>query len=165
MEEQLKKLQVCVYIIIALLVVNTIALFASLKDTDKVESSEGTGETYDYDASMFTEINADEYMDALNDEEAKVVYLGRSTCGFCIQFLPTLQQAQKDYGYTTLYVDTDKITNDDLTKIIGTMGIDITEFGTPTTAIVKNGKVIAKQIGYTDYATFTSLLEENGFTK
>lgn len=165
MEDTLKKLQVCVYIIIALLVVDTIALFASLQDAPKNTSSEDQEESLNYDVSMFTEIDAEEYMDALNGNDLEVVYLGRPTCGYCIQFLPSLQQAQKEYGYKTLYINTDTLSDDDLTKILNTMEIDISEFGTPTTVVVKGGKVIEKQIGYTYYSTFAALLESAGFKK
>ncbi len=166
MEEQLKKLQICVYIIIALLLINTIALFASLKDpSEKEVTNTGNNESYSYDVSMFTEIDADGYMDALNGEELQVVYLGRPTCGYCIQFLPYLKQAQAEYGYTTLYIDTDEISNDDLTRVLETMGLELSTFGTPTIALVHNGEVVDMQIGYTEYSSFASLLENNGFTK
>lgn len=166
MEEQLKKLQICVYIIIALLLINTIALFASLKDpSEKEVTNTGNNESYSYDVSMFTEIDADGYMDALNGEELRVVYLGRPTCGYCIQFLPYLKQAQAEYGYTTLYIDTDEISNDDLTRVLETMGLELSTFGTPTIALVHNGEVVDMQIGYTEYSSFASLLENNGFTK
>ena len=59
MEQQLKKLQVCVYIIIVLLFVNTIALFASLKDPSDTTTDTESEETYEYDVSMFDEISAD----------------------------------------------------------------------------------------------------------
>ena len=166
MEGQLKKLQICVYIIIALLFIDTIALFASLKDPSEEEKVNTEGnESYSYDVSMFTEIDADGYMNALNGEELQVVYLGRPTCGYCIQFLPYLKQAQKEYSYKTLYIDTDKISNDDLTKVLETMGIELSSFGTPTVALIHNGKVVDMQIGYTEYSQFASLLEKNGFTK
>lgn len=166
MEQQLKKLQVCVYIVIALLLVNTIALFASLKDpSDKVEEKESE-ETYDYDVSMFDTINADEFEKAYKGSELQVVYFGRATCGYCVQFLPVLQQAQADYGYTTLYVDIDTIDSDGIEKITGLDSYLSETYGqTPSVLLVKDGKIVDKQLGYTDYSTFASMLETNGFTK
>lgn len=166
-EEKLKKLQLCVYIIIALLLVNSIALFASLGDpkTNTNTSGSDSEESYEYDISMFKEVDKDGYMDVFNKDEINVVYLGRATCGYCVQFLPTLQKAQEDYGYKTLYIDTDKISNDDLIAILKTMDLDYDSFGTPTTAVVKNGKVLDTQIGYSDYETFVSMLIEQGIAK
>ena len=166
MEQQLKKLQVCAYIIIALLLINTIALFASLKDpnTNTETDTDETGTTYDYDVSMFTTIDEDEFVDTYNGSELSVVYFGRSTCGYCVQFLPVLQQAQSDYGYKTLYVDIEKVS--DSTKITNLDSFFESYYGlTPTVVLVKDGKVIDSQVGYTDYSTFASFLEDNGFTK
>lgn len=163
MEEQLRKLQTCAYIIIVLLLVNTIALFASLKDP-KEEISNESEETYDYDVSMFDAIDEDEFVDVYNGSELSVVYFGRSTCGYCVQFLPNLQQAQAEYGYTTLYVDIEAVV--DSTKITELDSFFEDNYGaTPIVVLVQNGEVVASQVGYTDYSTFASLLEENGFTK
>ena len=168
-EKKLKNLQLLVGIVLVVLLFNTILLCIALKDpsesTTTTSNNSDSTETYEYDVSMFNEVDLDEYKEELNKDELNVVYIGRSTCGYCVQFLPILQQAQADYNYTTLYVDTDKISNDDLTAILDTMEIDISTFGTPTTAILKNGEVIDVQIGYVDYSSFVSMLEENGFTK
>ena len=163
MEEQLKKLQVCVYIIIALLLVNTIALFAAIKDP-ATTGTDDTEESYDYDVSMFETIDADEFVEAYNGDELKVVYFGRSTCGYCIQFLPILQQAQSDYGYTTLYVDIEAIDAAGETKIMELDSFFEENYGsTPITVLVKNGEIVDYEIGYVEYSTFTAMLEENGF--
>ena len=167
MEQQLKKLQVCVYIIIALLLINTIALFASLKDpSDTSTETEETEETYNYDVSMFKTISADEFVEAYNGSELQVVYFGRSTCGYCVQFLPTLQQAQADYGYTTLYVDIEAIGSDGITKITELDSYLSETYGqTPSVVLVQNGQIVDYNLGYTDYESFASMLEVNGFTK
>lgn len=166
-EEKLRKLQNCAYIIIILLVVNTIALFISLGDPKPNTNTSGSEseESYEYDVSMFKEVDKDGYMDAFNKDEINVVYLGRATCGYCVQFLPTLQEAQETYDYKTLYIDTDKLSENDLKAILETMNLDFDTFGTPTTAIVKNGKVLDTQIGYSDYDTFAAMLVENGLAK
>lgn len=164
MEQQLKKLQVCAYIIIALLLVNTIALFASLKDPSEKKVEEENNESYDYDVSMFETISADEFEKAYNGSEVQVVYFGRATCGYCVQFLPVLQQAQSDYGYKTLYVDIDVIDSAGIEKITGLDSYLSETYGqTPSVVLVQNGKILDKQLGYTDYSTFASMLEKNGF--
>jgi len=165
MEQQLKKLQICVYVIIAILLVNTIALFAAMKDpSESLKSETNTGETSEYDVSMFETISADELVKAYNGEETKVVYFGRSTCGFCVQFLPVLQQAQKEYGYKTLYVDIDSIDSNGQTKIMELDSFFEENYGvTPITVLVRNGEIVDSKIGYVDYGTFTAMLDENGF--
>ena len=52
----------------------------------------------EYDVSMFTEITAEELINLYNGEEKALIYIGRPTCGYCVAFLPALQQAQKYCG-------------------------------------------------------------------
>ena len=170
MEQQLKKLQICVYIIIGLLLVNTIALFAAVKDpsveNEKETPKEETESTGEYDVSMFTTIDADGVVNAFNDDEMSVVYFGRATCGYCVQFLPVLQQAQSEYGYKTKYVDISTISEDEITKITSLDSFFENYYGsTPIVVLLKDGKVVDYQLGYTDYSTFASMLENNGFEK
>lgn len=164
-ESKLKRIEALIYVIIIVLVVDTIVLFAQAQDKEVTETTTEETET-EYDVSMFQSINADEFVDAYNGSELKVVYFGRSTCGYCIQFLPVLQQAQKDYDYKTLYVDITTINSDGVNKI-GQLDTFFSEnYGrTPMVVLVKDGNIIDKQLGYTDYSTFASLLEKNGFTK
>ena len=167
-KEQIKKLQVCVYIIIGLLLVNTIALFAAIKDpaATKTENETETEESYEYDVSMFEAIDVDGFVEAFKDDELSVVYFGRATCGYCVQFLPVLQQAQSEYKYKTLYVDISTISTDESTKITELDSFLAENYGaTPIVVLLKDGKIVDYQRGYSDYSTYTSMLEKNGFTK
>ena len=49
---------------------------------------------------------------ALFDEDGThVLYIGRSTCSVCIQFVPILNEVQQDLGFTTNYLDVDTFSN------------------------------------------------------
>jgi predicted bacteriocin transport accessory protein len=166
--EILNKILLCLYAIIVILVVNTTILL--LKDV-KVGSntSESESET-EYDTSMFTSITTDTLEEAVSGDNVQVVYIGRSTCGFCVKFLPTLQQAQKDYNYTTLYLDITTVTTTEQQNKIFAFdneeGFISDNFGaTPMVLIMKDGKLIDGWLGYDEYSAFASWLEENGFTK
>lgn len=173
-EEKISKLLKCAYIIIALLVVDTIILLASnvkvTSDTTKQETNEPTEqENVDYDVSMFKEVTMDQVIDLFDSKEAKVIYIGRATCGYCVKFLPVLQQAQKEYGYQTYYYDMDKLTSEDRDKIVkkdnedGFLEENFT--ATPMVLVVKDGKLIGPWVGYSEYDSFAQFLEKYGFEK
>lgn len=167
-KEQIKKLQVCVYIIIGILLLNTVALFAAIKDpaVNNTENETETEESNEYDVSMFETIDADGFVKAFNNDELSVVYFGRATCGYCVQFLPVLQQAQSEYKYKTLYVDISTISTTDAEKITKLDSFLAENYGaTPIVVLLKDGKIVDYQRGYSDYSTYTSMLEKNGFTK
>ena len=173
----LNKLLVCAYITIALLAINTIILFASnvkiTTDNTKTEEKgkgNNTGEetvNTDYDVSMMDTINMDEMIKLFDSKKTQVIYLGRSTCGYCIKFLPVLQQAQKDYDYTTKYFDITTAENGDVDKLLEKDNKD--EFlsknygATPMVLLVKDGKLKDTWVGYSDYDDFAQFLEKNVF--
>ena len=145
-------------------------------------STQSTEETSDYDVSMFTAIDQTKFMANLNEKDIKVTYFGRSTCGYCIQFLPTMKKAQTELNFKMNYVDVTKVdtSSDDytkMTKLINAKTEDINErYGltgtseaykylysfTPMVTVTQNGKLIDVWVGYSDYETFVSWLNEAG---
>ncbi len=173
MEELLKQIRNCLYAIIVILVIITILFIASLNgnssssSSDSSDSNNDTTENIEYDVSMFTSITGDEFIDKVNSSDLQLIYMGRSTCHYCVQFLPVLQKAQSEYGYETLYLDITTVTSEQQEKITN---VDSDFFNenyraTPTVLLVKDGKIVDSQVGYSDYDTFTSFLEKNGYSK
>jgi hypothetical protein len=161
------------YVLIAIAVLVAANLFVNIiknGSTTKADATEEeTDTTSEYDVSMFTEKTTTEAVESIKKGDTEVVYIGRSTCGYCVKFLPILQQAQKEYGYTTTYIDLTKMTSDDQTTLL-TLDNDekyISEnFGyTPMILIFRDGKLVKGWVGYAEYSSFASFLEENGITK
>lgn len=169
--ELLNKILICLYALIAILVINTTILLVKDGSTTSPSSSSGSeSENIDYDVSMFTTVTADTLEDAVEGDTAKIVYIGRDSCGYCVQFLPILQQAQEDYEYETLYLDiTTVTTTEQQDKILAFDNEE--EFlkqnfgGTPMVLLMKDGKMIDTWMGYADYSTYVAWLEENGFAE
>ena len=171
-KDLLKKLLTCAYIVIALLAVNTIiSLTQSSVSSESSESTEKTGteENIEYDVSMFDTVDSNKVVDLFDSEKTQVIYIGRSTCGYCVQFLPVLQKAQEDYGYTTKYLDITTVTTEGQNALLAKDNDEKfleTNYGaTPVVLLVKDGKLVDGWVGYAEYDTFASFLEENGFKK
>lgn len=165
----LNKILICLYAIIMILVVNTTLLVMNGVSTTK-KVNEEKSEDIEYDVSMFKSITADTLEDAVADDKAKIVYIGRSTCGFCVQFLPVLQKAQAEYGYETLYLDITTVKTQEQQDKILAFDND-SEFlkknfgGTPMVLIMKSGELVGTWMGYAEYDSYAKWLEENGFAK
>lgn len=159
------------YILIAITVISAANLIVNIAKNGSVatDSNDETEENTEYDVSMFTEKTTSEAIESIQKGETEIVYIGRSTCGYCVKFLPVLQQAQKEYGYTTTYIDLTKMSSDDRTNLLTLDDEDgyISEnFGyTPMVLIFKDGKLSKGWVGYSEYDAFASFLEENGITK
>lgn len=176
-EKTLKKILTCSYIIIALLSLNTIILICkgnvTLPDGNKTTTTENNTE---YDVSMMESVDLYKILnDVFKREDVQVVYMGRSTCGHCVSFLPTLQKAQESLGYKTVYLDIETVdtTSDEYNEFINkldkeyTMGEEKGTYGsfygyTPAVFLYQNGKMIDGQIGAMEYDDLISWLKENG---
>lgn len=97
-------------------------------------------------------------------EELGVVYYASSTCGYCSLQTPILEEISEAYDMSYLHIDATELTADQREEISEKLDI---EGATPSTVVVKDGKVIAKQEGYldgTDYVEFfksAGVLEED----
>lgn len=169
--EILNKILVCLYAIIVVLVINTtILLVKGNSSSTATTSKEEPQETTEYDVSMFTKVTSDNIKEAVSSDTAKLVYVGRSTCGYCVKFLPVLQKAQDEYKYETLYLDITTITTteqqDKILELDNEEEFLKSNFGgTPMVLLMKNGKIVDTWMGYAEYATYAEWLEKNGFTK
>lgn len=165
------KMLVCLYIIIALLALNIIISAikgsnnSSSNETNKKTTTTTTASTANYDVSSFKAINTDEFIEAFNGSETKLIYLGRPDCGFCIKFVPVLTEVQNGYNFQTLYLDINTVAKDDVNRIIA-LDNDFftgenTAYGyTPMTLIVKDGKIIDSQVGHSSVSTLEALVSK-----
>lgn len=174
----------CLLVIIVLLGLILVVNMTN-KGVTSTNSSDTTEESNEeYDVSMFEELTTTEAIAKINKGDKVVLYIGRPSCGYCVKFLPNLQKAQKEYGYKTVYVDLEKVTSEDQAKwndIGGVLGAyDETcenaenaksadkcgQFGfTPMVVVFENGKIKGDHVGYSDYDSFATFLEDNGFKK
>lgn len=172
-KEVLNKILLCLYAIILILIVNTTVLllkdakWGSGKADDEIGSETNSA---DYDVSMFTRVTSDSLKEATASDEAKIVYIGRATCGYCVTFLPVLQQAQKDYGYETLYLDITTVTTTEqqnqILELDNEEGFLNENFGgTPMVLLMKNSEIVDTWLGAAEYSEYAAWLEENGFAK
>ena len=167
----IKRIITCMYVIIGLLIALGVIMVVVPKSSnwsgtsnDEVNNEEELGE---YDVSMFDSITSDNFKKSVSGDTTKIVYIGRDTCGYCVQFLPILQKAQDAYGYKTLYLDITTITTEEQQQKI--MAFDNEEkfleenFGsTPMVLAFKDGKMIDTWVGYSEYEDFANWLKELG---
>lgn len=163
----LNKILICLYIIIALLALNIIisAIKANGTTSTSTKTTTTTTASSTYDVSSFKAINTDEFIEAYNGDETKLIYLGRPDCGYCIKFVPILTSVQKQFNFQTLYLDINQVGTDDVNRILelneSFFKGENTAYGyTPMTLIVKNGEILDYQIGYSNEDTLKTLVSK-----
>lgn len=144
-------------------------------------SSSGSSSTSNYDVSQMNEVDVDDALALFDEEGTHVLYIGRSTCSVCVQFVPIINEVQKDLGFTTNYLPIETSTSktwsdfqDELEPLTdrltieasangetGTLGeLFITNGYTPAFVVIKDGEVVEGFFGYRDAETLTGILEE-----
>ena len=98
-----------------------------------------------------------------NDEEQKIILIGRDNCPWCQYFQPYMEYYQEKYDFSYQYINTNKLTSGHLSKILEKAGINEDDFGTPLTLFVQNGKVLNQIGGFVDETKLLEILQEQGF--
>lgn len=100
---------------------------------------------------------------AFESKEAKLLYLGRPTCGYCSLLKPVLDRYSKEYKFDFSYINMDEIGESKQQEIFNKLSLDVESFGTPYIAIVKDDKKVDEQSGYVTEDVFFDFLKKNGF--
>ena len=163
------KFLICISICISIISL-FVGLFVLSKLSDnnnsKNEDNEEVSESSQYDISMFKSVTMDDFKDMFKDDKTHVVFTGRSTCGYCVAFLPHAQKSVEEYDYTLYYLDVDTITKSDVEDAIELDStLEDTFSNTPMVYVISDGEVVDVNEGYTDYDVFAEFLEDNDIDK
>ena len=172
-------LTVVITIISVLLLIFVLADGTDKSESGSSESSSGepTEVAQDYDVSEFKEIKA---QDIKKESKGKniLIYVGRSTCGYCVQYVPVLKEVQSKHKYKTYYIDIAKILNfesstggildDEANNIMQNLDKEFMKENwgaTPLTLVVKDSKIVDSIVGYVPAESLETLVKNNGFAK
>ena len=195
MEEKIKNLTFIVILGFIIMFILIIGLYfkdggTTTETTNKGTTGGSATSDTEYDVSEMNEVDLEEAVALFDEKGTHVLYMGRSACTYCRQFVPVLNEVQEDLGFTTNYLDVNTIVdirdskkkNTDEGKALlkqvkeltdkitieatangekGKLGDLFVENGfTPATVVIKDGKVVEGFFGYRNAETLTELLEK-----
>lgn len=192
MEEKIRNLTFIVILGFIIMFILIIGLYfrnggSSSNTTNNGSNSGGSASSNsNYDVSNMEEVDVDEALALFEEEGIHVLYMGRSTCSVCVQFVPVLNEVQQNLGFKSYYFNvetsnwsdfqdeikplTDKLTVETTVRttmdgesvtLEDTVGNLFYEYGfTPVTIIIKDGEMVDGFIGYRDNETLTDLIEQ-----
>ena len=178
----LDKIKITLYIIVALLLINVIVGIVNTNNTSVLkeysstpEENNNSDEIPEYDVSEFSEVDYSGLKKIMKGEGTHIVYIGRSSCGYCSMFIPVMTEAQEKYGFKTEYFDITRVFNFTNNSIVDQTAYDeLSKYNaffeenflsTPMVVIFKDGKYVDGTVGYQDIDTYSSFLEKNKFEK
>ena len=132
--------------LIAVILVIGLTVYAFIKDA-KTES-------------YVKEITYSEFQDKVNGSKKSVILVGRDNCSHCISYKPVITKVAEEYDFTVYYINTNNINDEtDFNALWDFLGAD----GTPTTAIVQDGKLLAMREGELTRSDLIAFLKANYF--
>ena len=179
--QEFKKLNMCMYIIMGLLLLLAILLMVTSCRSNALE------EENEYDVSMMHTVGVADVLDMFDDTDSTyVLYIGRETCTVCHELLPTLQVAQINNNYITQYLDLSEVDRsganwEELVELLDmettttvdeagvgeevtdTFGNFINDYGfTPCVIIIQDGKQAGGFFGSYSLTAFEAWLDNFG---
>ena len=109
------------------------------------------------------EVSVDKYLELMDEDEPSVIYIARPTCSYCQIETPIMKHVVYQYPDARIYyLNTDEFEDEDQSKFIKSDDMFSESFGTPTTIVVKGGKVVDSIAGATTGDNLIELFKKNG---
>ncbi|MBP5683795.1 MAG: thioredoxin family protein [Bacilli bacterium] len=106
------------------------------------------------------EVSYSELQSIIKKKDKNIVLIGRDNCSHCISYKPTIESVAKQYKIKVYYINTNTIDNE---EEYDTLWDFFDAGGTPTTAVVSDGKLIAREEGELTRSKLISFLKANYF--
>lgn len=117
----------------------------------------------DEERKELNNISIDDYLSLLNGEEASIIYIARPTCSHCQVQKPIMENLVFKYENLKInYLNTDELDNEGIKKLQSSDEFFNEGWGTPTTLIVKGGKIVDSIAGETSGASLVELFKKYG---
>lgn len=108
-------------------------------------------------------VDYDEYTELLASKEPKLIVVGQSACGFCVNAKLALNQIADKYGIEINYLSITGLNEEEQEKFkksldyFGTPG-----WGTPVMFIAQDNKMVSRYNGFTSMTDYITFLTEEG---
>lgn len=158
----LNRIFYCLLVIAIILGTNLILNIVNNNNkNNSVETIETENE--EYDVGAFETLNTTDAIAKIKKGGTQVVYIGRSTCGYCTKFLPVMKQAQKDLKFKTIYINLEEINSSDAEKLTAYDKYVEEKFGyTPMVLVFRDGKYVDGWVGYAELDSYKAFLNDAG---
>ena len=147
-----------IILIAAFLVLIAIGIFSS-KGTEKLPEIEFplklSGEV------GLHEITYSEYDDMVKNGDAFVVVIERTTCGYCQQYMPIMEEVAKEQKIAVTYINTDNLTQEELNELsTQNKYLKKNQWGTPTTLFMLGDRIVDSISGYVGKESIESFFKD-----
>lgn len=106
------------------------------------------------------QITYDEYKTMVDNGDAFIVIIERAGCGYCIQYMPIIEEVANEKKISIHYIDTDTLTTEEMNLLSTTNSyLKKNNWGTPTTLFMLGDRVLDSIGGYVEKDSVLSFLD------
>ena len=106
------------------------------------------------------QITYNEYESKVENGDAFIVIIERAGCGYCIQYMPIVEEVAKEKKIPLYYIDTDTLSQEEFNLLGSTNSyLKRNNWGTPTTLFMLGDRVLDNIPGYVDKDGVLSFLD------
>lgn len=158
-ENDRKGFPTSVMFILIVIFVAVIFLIMNYNKKDYNNSTSGTKENTNEIIENENEIKTKNEFDKIKkSNNYSIVVVISNNCPYCEIFKPILEDVIQEYNVNIYYLNIDS-------NFYNSVDLDTSVYGTPTTIIYKNGKVINNIMGYKEKNDLINILKKNGVIK
>lgn len=107
------------------------------------------------------EMTYSDYKSYVLEGKAFIVVIERAGCSFCVQYMPIVEEVAKEKKIPLYYIDTDKLTADEMNELSTTNNyLKRNKWGTPTTLFMLGDRVIDAIGGYVDKDSVLAFIDK-----
>lgn len=145
------------FILIGAVVLVVLVALISTKGT-KAEEEIDYPLTLAGDAGLH-QMTYNDYETMVDNGDAFIVVIERAGCGYCIQYMPIVEEVANEKGIPMYYIDTDTLSTEEMNNLNNNNSfLKRNSWGTPTTLFMLGDRVIDTISGYADKETVLSFI-------
>lgn len=161
----MKTYQKIIIIILSVLLIAEIVAIGILVQSNQSQNQGENNLTSEEKAyPHLTFLSYDEYQDQLAKKEKSIFVIVQTTCGYCLQYKPILDEIAEEYQIPIYIVDILTMTDAEISEFLETAPYftENPQWGTPLTLIMENKEQIAVSPGAMTKEATISFYQEQG---
>lgn len=142
---------------------NSNDVYSFLKDSGLAQFS--CNATSDSEYKNLAKLTYEQYKCLYDSEEPFILMITQSTCGYCKEFKPIMDEYAEKNKVPVYYLELDTMDQEDAQQFMSSLSYfnENSDWGTPLTLAIKNKQVVTELNGYTDdTSTIDNLFKEVG---
>lgn len=153
-------------IVIAILVVLLLGILFFISEKNNTAFVEPVSFTDEEQADLKS-ISVNDYLNLKAGSDTSVIYIARPTCSHCVTQTPRMKYIKYKYGVEINYLNTDEFDQEgtDYEKLASSDSFFDEGFGTPTTLIVQNDKIVDSISGESEISDLVKLFKKYNLIK